>query len=44
MAPGCECFDNVNPRLLITELDLDYFEACASGPGVPWQPSVDCPN
>ncbi len=44
MMEGCECFDNVNPRALITELDLDYFEACASGPGVQWQPSVDCPN
>lgn len=44
MPSGCECFDNVSPQGLITELDLDYFEACASGPGVLWQPSVGCPN
>ena len=35
VAPGCECFDHVNPGSgVIDEFDLNAFEDCATGPAV----------
>ena len=44
MLKGCECFDNANPRGRIDEFDVNYFARCASGPTIPWAPTVNCPN
>jgi len=35
VAPGCECFDHVNPGSgVIDEFDLNAFEDCVTGPAV----------
>jgi hypothetical protein len=41
---GCECFDNINPRAEIDEFDVNYFAKCASGPGVAWAATANCPE
>jgi len=42
LMPGCECFDNVPPRNVIDEFDINYFIKCASGPNLLWTPTEDC--
>lgn len=44
LQPGCDCFDNANPRGLVDEFDVNYFLDCASGPRLPWTESLECPN
>ncbi len=40
----CTCFDRAPPTGQIDNADLEAFEACATGPSVPWTPGTpNCP-
>lgn len=42
VAPGCECFDR-DRNGGVNLLDFAKFEQCATGPGIPWVSSPQCP-
>ncbi len=44
LGPGCECYDDADPRSVIDEFDINFFTKCATGSDVTWTPTVDCPN